>query len=507
MYNENNEPNINEEITTPAEETAEAADTSCSCKCKKAKKERKSISKKAKFRLSFSAYTVLFVAVVIALDLLLGAISTRVNLSIDLTPDRLLSLSAETKTVLKNLDKEDKVKIYSIVPQESNEIVDKIEMMLKRYPQVSNNVTFEKIDTIANPDFLTPYAEGGQLMSEYSIIFDCNGKHKVVNLNNVLNFDDATNNISGISAEQEFTGAIVHVTSDYSAKIGVTSDHGELIDYDVFNEQLLIPQNFEGTYVDLYSGEVPEDIDLIIIPSPTKDFDPVEIANLDAYLDRGGRVQLIYEASPEDAPNLTAYLKEWGVEIPARGYVYETSPQRYIQQPANILVEVVDSEITRNFADDETKFVYPAAKAIRVNEVYGVESQPLINSYPTSFAKYDPATSLDKKQPEDIDGPLNIAVILSKGGANPNRFMIMGGTGFISAIGSNVYANDDFYFNSLSYLTDSESSMYIRPKDIMPVQLAIPALSANLISIFVTVILPLAILVAGFVVWNKRRHL
>lgn len=524
MYNdnnENNELNINEE-TVPVSEVApasseetvdeavvETADEVCGCngKKEKVKKERKPISKKAKFRLSFSAYTVLFVAVVIALNLLLGAISSRVNLNIDLTADKLLSLSDETKTVLKNLDKEDKVKIYSIVPEDSNEIVQKIEMMLRRYPQLSNNVTFEKVDTIKNPDFLTPYAEDGQLMSEYSIIFDCNGKYKIVNLNNVLDIDASTNNINGIIAEQEFTGAIVNVTSDVSAKIGVTSGHDEIVDYETFINQILVPENFEGVGIDLYTGEVAEDIDLIIIPSPTKDFDPIEIANLDSYLDRGGRVQLIYEANPQDTPNLTAYLKEWGVEFPARGYVYETSPQRYIQNPAYVLVDVVESEITRDFSDEETRFVYPAAKAIGLSEVYGVESQPLISSYPTSFAKFDPSTSLNEKQPEDIDGPLNIAVMLSKGGVNPNRFMVMGGTGFISAMFDNVYANEDFYFNSLAYLTDSEGSMYIRPKDIMPSRLSIPAFSAVVIAAFVVIIIPLAILIAGFVVWNKRRHL
>lgn len=521
--NENNSLNINEETSPAVEETSEdtateaveeraeaaedTAEETCGCRKKKekVKKEHKPISKKAKFRLSFSAYTVLFIVVVIALNLLLGAISTRVNLNIDLTSDKLLSLSDETVDVLKNLDKE--VNIYSIVPSVENEILEKIELMLKRYPQYSNKITFEKIDTIADPDFLTPYAADGQLSTEYSVIFDCNGKYKIVDLNGVLDIDSSNNSIKGITAEQEFTGAIVNVTSDTSAKIGVVGGHEELIEYDVFNQQLLMPENYEGVAVDLYSGEVPADIDLIIIPSPTKDFDPVEITNLDSYLDRGGRVQLIYEADPLKTPNLTAYLKEWGVEMPARGYVYETSPQRYIQYPTNILVDVVESEITRDFADEETRFIYPAAKALKVNEVYGVESQPLISSFPSSFAKYDPAASLDKKQPEDIDGPLNLAVILSKGGSNPNRFMIMGGTGFISVIGTNAYANEDFYFNTLAYLTDSEGSIYIRPKDISPAQLAIPALSAVLISIFVVIIIPLAILIAGFVVWNKRRHL
>jgi len=107
MYNENNENNelnINEEVT-PETETVTSDE-------KPVKKERKPLSKKVKYRINFSTVAVLFVAVFVAINLLCGALSERINLNIDLTSGGLLSISDETKTVLKNLSKDD---IHTIV--------------------------------------------------------------------------------------------------------------------------------------------------------------------------------------------------------------------------------------------------------------------------------------------------------------------------------------------------------------------------------------------------------
>lgn len=507
MYNENNENNeinISEEVSP--ETVAVTSDE------KPVKKERKPLSKKVKYRINFSTVAVLFVAVFVAVNLLCGALSERINLNIDLTSGGLLSISDETKAVLKNLSKDDEITIYSLVPDNDGneyvqELMQKIEKIVERYPQESSNITYKKIDTVANPDFLTPYLEDGLMLNQYSMIFECGDKATAVDLNKVLVMDSEGKSIESLSAEQEFTAAIVRVTSETAARVGVVSGHEEAIDFDTMDQMVLSPENYEAVYVDLYSGTVAEDIDLIIIPAPTKDFDPVEIETLDNYLDNGGRVQLVLESDSDATPNLMNYLKEWGVSTLAKGYVYETSPQRYIQYPTNILANVVESEITKGFVDDNTKLVYPIAKALDVSEVYGIESQNLLTSFSTAFAKFDPSTPADEKKPEDIEGPVVLSTILSKGGENPNRLMILGGSGIFSGFGTNIYANEDFYYNSIAYLTDAEGSVYIRPKDISPVVLPIPQMQANLIAILVVVVIPLAMLIAGFVVWNKRRHL
>ena len=100
-------------------------------------KNNTAASRRAKFRAVSSVMAVLVVAAVIVGNMLIGAISSKVNTKIDLTSGKVLDFADQTLEVVKNLEKE--VNIYSLIPQgsiSSNqsivEAADMVDEVLKR---------------------------------------------------------------------------------------------------------------------------------------------------------------------------------------------------------------------------------------------------------------------------------------------------------------------------------------------------------------------------------------
>lgn len=474
-----------------------------------AEKTKKQMSKRAKLRTASGVMTALVAAAVIVVNMLAGAVAGKVNTKIDLTASRVLDFADETYDVLKNLDKE--IQIYSLIPESvpsSNqsivEAADMVDVILEKYAKLSDKITYTKIDTLKNPEFTSKYDDPA--MSEYPVVFDCGEKYKVVSINDIVSVNAETQNAQYLSAEQKFTSAIMFVSSENLVKVGVVQGHGERA-YDESAKTLLQPENYDTAEINLLSGAVPEDIDMLFISSPQTDFSADEINVLDAFFDRGGKAQLIFDYVGRELPVLEGYLKEWGVTV-YNGYVVEESADNiYNGVPAYIFASMQDTEITKELINNNYKILYPQARGMKITPVSGVENLDLLTSSDNSYVKVDFSSESTEKTDNDIEGPAVITTILSRFSQNGNpQFMIMGGSGIFA--GSAVTAaNEDFFYNSISYMTGNEGSIYIRPKDISPNVLWLSFNQVLIIAGITVVLIPVLILIAGFVVWFKRRHL
>lgn len=522
MYNnenENNELDINE-VTETVEseatetEVVEAVENEMTEaeevveEVVEAKKERQPMSKHAKFRTVSGVMTALVIVAVIIVNMLIGAMSTRVNTKIDLTAGKVLDFADETIDVVKGLEKD--VTIYSLIPEQEDEILNAVDMILERYQQLSGHIKYEKVDTVKNPEFLTKYAESAAQINVYSVIFECGDKFRVVDINNAISVkqDEMTGSyqIESLSAEQKFTSALMYVVNETAVKVGIIQGHDE-IPFDNYNGVVLAPENYEAVEVNLLTGTIPEDVDMIIIPSPQRDYTPDEINALDAHFDRGGKAQLIMDFNGNTLPNLEAYLAEWGVTL-YNGFVVEQDNGKYMTSPNYIIPQIMESDITNAVFKSNLMLVYPMARGMKIDKVSGIENTDLLVSSDNSFVRTNLEASELTKVDGDIDGPAVISTVLSRYSTNGYaQFMIMGGTGFFEAFQSDAFANKDFYYNALASMTGGQESIYIRPKDVSPNMLAISSQQALIWAGVTVIVIPLLILIAGFVIWFKRRHL
>lgn len=479
-----------------------------------AKKESTVASKRAKFRAASVFIAVLIIAMVIVANLLIGAIGTKLDMNVDLTMGKILDFSDETKNVLKELDKD--INIYSLIPEELllnegthasiSEANDMINEVLEKYDQLSDKVKYKRIDTTKNPEFLKKFDD--ETIDQYSVIFECEDRFRTVNINDIVgvNYSDVMQTImtQTLNAEQKFTNAIIHVINSNPVKVGLVQGHGEIIAED-FETSVLAPENYSAVEINLLDNNIPEDVDMLIIAAPQKDFAAEEIKTLDAYFDNGGNVQLILECTNGSLPNLENYLSEWGVTA-YNGYVVEQDSNKvYSNSPVLIYPEIHESQMTDGIIDGKYRILYPNARGMTIHTVAEVEYAPLLTSSENSYIKID-GSSVEKSD-GDIEGPAIIAASITRYSQNGNpKFIILGGMGVFSGAPYSE-ANNDFYYNSLSFLAGNESSIYIRPKNISPNVLLITKSQGYLIAGITVIIIPVLILIAGFIVWVRRRHL
>ncbi len=511
MYNnenENNELNINEVPEAVEAEVEDAADTAEPENevyvAPKAEVERKPMTRRAKYKAVSGVMTALVVAAVIVVNLLIGAVGTRVNTKIDITAGKILDFADETIEAAKSVEND--VTIYSLIPESNDEVLDAIDQILTRYSQLSSKIKYVRIDTQQNPEFLQKYTTDAAQFNMYSVIFERGDKFRVVDVNDTVTINQQTGQVQSLSAEQRFTSALMYVSNDATVKVGVIQGHNE-IDFANFNSVVLEPENFDAVEINLLTGGIPADVNMLIIPAPQRDFTPDEINALDAYFDRGGNAQLIMNYLTESLPNLEGYLAEWGVTVHP-GFVVEESSNKYVSYPNYIIPDILSNEITEGIIANNLFMIYPTARGMKVQSISGVESMDLLKSSDTSFVRTDFESQELTMGEGDIDGSAVIATMLTRyTDSDASKFMILGGTGVFEAFSLDAYANKDFYYNSMAYMTDSKESIYIRPKNMSPEFLLIPAATARVIMGVTVVLIPLLILIAGFVVWNKRRHL
>ena len=455
--------------------------------------------------------TCLAIVAIIVVNILAGAIGSKVNLKIDMTKDRVLSFSDTTYDTLEKLDTQ--VNVYSLIPDDnSNAVINQLREIIEKYAKLSSKINYSIVDAEKNPDFVEKYANSGESFGVYSVIFETDKRFKIVDLNKAVTWDSNGSSIEYINAEKLFTTALLYVTSDKTVKIGVVEGHGELASASYF-EGLLADEGYVVEAVNLTTGDIAEDINMLIVSTPEKDFDSAEIDKIDAFLDKGNSMQFLMAPAGVAFPNLDGYLKEWGVEFKP-GYVAETDKNHYYQSQLYIVPELVESDVTQGLIDSGLMILYPGSRGIKENTNPYVTEQVLLTTTDNAITKANINETITEGEitagEGDVKEKSNLAVIVEKQIDNDNtaKIFVSGGINFIqqSLITSN-FANSDFYMNSIAAITDNEANIYIRAKDVSTQYITITAMWVLIYGAVTVIIIPLALLIAGLVVWLRRRHL
>lgn len=468
------------------------------------KKKLKDMTK-FKYRTTATVFTVLVVAVVIVINILFGALGTKINTKIDLTHDRILDLSDQTIQTVKNLQQD--VYVYSLIPENNDSVLMAVDTMLGRYQNLSGHIKYEKIDTATNPTFVQKYQGVGDQISQFSIIFESGDRFKIVDINDAVTVNQQTRTIQSLSAEQKFTSAIQYVVSTEDISVAVSEGHGEL-GMDVFSP-VFEGENYALEAINLASADIGEEVDMLIIASPQMDYTAEEIDKIDAFFDRGGKVQLFMDVSTASLPKLESYLGEWGVTFQP-GFVVENNPGNYMQSQLFLLPELQSTDYTQTLVSNNLMLYVPQARGIQISDVVGIDVQPLLTTSDDSFVRTDPNVQTVDMVDTDIRGPVTLSAMLEKvtDDGETAQLFVAGNTLFLNStiLSESAFANKDFYFNVSAHMNDVDD-VYIRPKNVAPAMLAITLQQALIFGGITLILIPLAFLIAGIVIWLRRRHL
>ncbi len=478
------------------------------------KQKVKPVKDTRKFRYGTNAtiLTVGIVVVVVLLNILLVAFDNKISLTVDFSKYKIYELSQQTIDTLNGLE-EDVTAYYLAGEQQEGGYVM---TLLERYQQHSDFFHVELVDAISNPSLMNRWQEDGTTPGLGSIVFEMGDKFRVVDSYDIGTVDQQTG-ATTYTAEQKFTNAIIYLKTDDLPVAYLTTGHGE--GSMLSGKSLLEQDNYEVSSIDLLTTELNDPEATLIVFAPQQDFAAEEIDKMDAFLDTGGNVQIYFDPALPELPRLENYLSsEWGITR-QRVMAIETGEDKLLNLSAfgygvaSMAETASGHEITSNLTAG-TRTVLPVTNVLEVADTPPnyVEVSSLVTLSETAVGKAGTEISSLTVEEGDLVGPFDVVVAANKDittdtNETVTAKMIVSGTatGFDDFTQVSAFGNGELLRNMSGWMQESGDLVSIRPKVAQLDMVAVPAVHVKVWFTVLVIVLPLGILIAGLVIWRRRR--
>lgn len=363
--------------------------------------------------LQMGAYSTGMIAIVLVaavfLNLAAGELPARFT-SIDMTAEKLYSLTDTSEELARNLSED--VTIYILQSEEKQDTT--LKQTLDRYTDLSGHIRVEYKDPVVNPNFYKDYTDGNISMNSLIVVSD--KRFKVINYSDIyetqVDYTTYSSTVTGYDGEGQITSALAYVTSDDMPVLYTLEGQDELTLSTAFQNGLT-KQNVALQSINLLTQEsVPEDAQGVLIMAPVSDISSDDADKLVAYLDKGGKILMTTSYVDDFAasmPNLQKVLDYFGLSV-VNGLVLEGDSSMCYQQPTYLLPEVAYDSLTNGVAGKKYIFM-PYAQGITSQETEGVSITPLLTTSASSYSKTD-INQAQTVNMEDGDaaGPFDVGV-------------------------------------------------------------------------------------------------
>lgn len=316
--------------------------------------------------------------------------------------------------------------------------------------------------------------------------------------------------------EQDITSALLKVISEKQRVIYFLTGHQER-DPDGYAEsgcsavvQALREQNYEVRTLNLaVTTTVPSDASVVVVAGPQTALLEDEVARLQSYLASGGKALIMQD--PLYETKLNDVLSDWQVRF-GEGVVIDPVSSLMGSPAAPVVAGYRFGQITK----DLPMTFFPLASPVErtVKEPAGdIIFSPLAETTDQSWAEKD-VESPDVLFDEGVDtpGPLTlVATVEAPPTASPGnldlktRMVLIGDSEFASNDFATSVGNGLLFLNAVNWLAEEESLIAIGPKSTQPRTVFLTEVQANVILFVGVVLIPLVLLIAGVVVWWRRR--
>lgn len=476
-----------------------------------------------------------FIAVVVLINVLFSILEERYpSMQIDMTTNQIYSLSEDALEAAEKVDIP--TTIYILADEESAKSGDltyqgnpysQVTVLVERMRELNSNITVEYVDLDRNPTFASDSKYAGFSLGVGSVIVENERRVRVLGLNDLYaqSMDQYTGQTSyRIQVDSALTSALMQVTAEDVPVVSIAAgSHSERLASSLSSLQSVLQNNqFEIKTFDIMTEEIPEDTQIVLLPTPMTDYTAEEIQKLDAFLasDVEGYCSLwvTFYPSQTDMPNLSAFLAEWGIGVPAE-VIVETDTSNLFQMNGTCFFSNPTDEVDLG---GEANYQYLATEASKPLEILFDENNSVITYALTTTS--DTCCVLDAetmKMPSEDEielGSFNTTVLATRQDRVNDEYYYKS----VIAFGSDNMLSDEYVagttFGNGTYLvdlaryatgtTDSSTGVYMEQVDAVTVDITASVLTRLVLGIGVfTILIPAAILVAGLVVFLKRRHL
>ena len=478
---------------------------------KKESKEKMPLNKKYLRNGSYSTLLiVIFVAIVVVINMIVGKLPSKYT-QIDISDQQLYSIGDETRKVLNNLDKD--VTIYQIAQSGSED--ETISNLLQKYADESKHVKVELKDPVVSPKFVSEYTS--DQVSSNSLIVVCGDRNKVVNYNDMyestMDYNTYNYQTTGFDGEGQITSAIAYVTTENLPVLYTLEGHGEK-ELDSTIKEDIEKANMEIKTLNLISeGSVPDDAACLLIDSPSSDISEDEKTALLDYLENGGKAMVFSDYTESTLTNFAAVLENYGVKA-ADGIVFEGDNQHYgMQMPYYLLPTVNSTDASSETASSGYYIIMPYAQGIqKIDDVRDtVTIEDILTTSDSAYSKTNLQSETLEKEEGDVEGPFALGVSIKEDvGDGKKTQIIYYSSSYIMDSQMNQLVsggNEKLVTESLNSMVSTEetTTVSIPSKSLEVSYLTISDYDASFWKICTIGLIPGIFLVAGFVIWFKRR--
>lgn len=442
--------------------------------------------------------SVIVIAAVVLLNMIVGRLPEKVR-RWDLSGTQIYTVGDTTKELLASLDKN--VTIYVVA--DPTMVDDRITSFVNRYTDLSDHIKAETVDSVLHPDRVKQLnAENNTIL----VVCEDNGKTETIQMSDIIKYDQMSYYYYGQTKETEFDGegqltsAVSYVTNDVQKNIYVTEGHGEAA-LGTFASDLLEKSGLTVNTVNLLTGGgIPEDCELLLINAPVSDLADDEKTMVTDYLDGGGKVLLIAGYSDKDRPNLNAVLNAYGLNM-EHGLAADTK-SCYQNNPYYIFPTLVSgSEITNGIDRKSTALILQSSALNQLDTLPdGVTVEPFM---------------------ETTDG----GMLVTESSQTPGTYLLGAmaektldsGTARLTVFGTPSLIDDGLNstFSNLTNLDLFMNAVTANFEDVTNVSIPSKSLEVTyntvthggMWGIVFILVIPVATVAAGLMVWLKRRRL
>jgi ABC-type uncharacterized transport system involved in gliding motility auxiliary subunit len=456
-----------------------------------------------KFGINSGVSVLLFVGVLAILNYL----GDRHQKRFDLTTERLNSLGDESTKVLSELKQDIRIKAFY---QGADEPVTR--ELLELYSQQSGRIGVEFIDPDREPQTaaqyqVTSYGEmsnplTGQLRKFGTIVLDA-GDNKVERIEKQQppTEEDITNALIKLVKGEE---KVVYFVEGHGEK---AIESGERTGLQVANGAL-VKDLYKVKALNLVRDEkIPDDASVVVIAGPQTEPFPEELEKVDAYLNAGGSVLLMLDPPP--AASLKDFARKWSVTVGDNRVIDITGMGRLLRKGPDtpLVMGYGNHQIVEKF---NLMTFFPMARSVTPVSppANGVTAEPLLQTAPQSWGESDlKSNSVQFDEKVDVKGPVSIATVVTKDASEGKkaRFIVFGDSDFAMNENFSNQGNGNLFVNTVKWLARDENLISIKTKDPTDRPLTMTETGGRTTAIILLILFPGAVLLAGVLVWVKRR--
>ena len=398
------------------------------------------------------AMTSIVIAIVIIFNMIVNLIPENKR-QFDISSTNIYEISSKSEKIIKKVD--DDVTFYVLAEKDSTD--KRIKTFINKYASLSSKLHVKWIDPILHPSALT--------------------------------------------------SALNYVTSDKEYKAYYTSGHGESSLSSEITSLLTKSRISTSDLLLMTATSIPDDCDLLIIDGATSDFTKDEVKLLSSYLKKGGKVVTLLAQTNKSMKNLYGLLKDYGLTVQS-GYIADT--ERSYQ--GNYYYLIPNLSVSGDMASGIS-----SNSVMMINSKGMTQSTPVRDSISTDAFMTTSSNGYAVTEKKQTQGTYvlgatsteSVKVKNSKGKkvTKESRLTVYGSNMLIDEQITSSFSsleNLTLFTNSVTACLNNADNVSISPKSL--------EVSYNTIahpgpfSILVVFVIPVGLIIGGFIVWFRRRR-